>query len=62
MEMYVEKGMSRMDCELKIAQKYSRPFHIISQKEIRMGGFLGFFSRPGVQVEFYFSQPVYEDP
>jgi len=62
MEMYVEKGMSRMDCELKIAQKYSRPFHIISQKEIRMGGFLGFFSRPGVQVEFYFSQPVYKNP
>jgi flagellar biosynthesis protein FlhF len=60
MEMYVEQGISRMDCELKIAQKYNRPFHIISQKEIRIGGFLGFFSKPGVQVEFYFSQPHYK--
>jgi len=62
-EMYIEQGMSRMDCELKIAQRYNnRPFHIISQKEIRMGGFLGFFSKPGVQVEFYFSQPQYKNP
>jgi len=62
MEMYIEQGMSRMDCELKIAQKYNRPFHIISQKEIRIGGFLGFFSRPGVQVEFYFSPAAYKNP
>jgi flagellar biosynthesis protein FlhF len=62
MEMYIEQGMSRMDCELKIAQKYNRPFHIISQKEIRIGGFLGFLSKPGVQVEFYFSQPAYKNP
>jgi len=61
MEMYVEQGLSRMDCELKIAQKYNRPFHIISQKEIRLGGFLGFFSKPGVQVEFYFSQPAFKN-
>jgi flagellar biosynthesis protein FlhF len=60
MEMYVEQGISRMDCELKIAQKYNRPFHIISQKDIRVGGFLGFFSKPGVQVEFYFSPPHYK--
>ena len=55
MEMYVEKGESRMDCEMKIASKYKRPFKILSQKEIRTGGFLGFFSKPGVEVEFYFS-------
>jgi flagellar biosynthesis protein FlhF len=54
MEMYVEQGDSRMDCELKIASKYNRPFQILSQKEIRLKGFLGFFSKPGVQVEFYF--------
>jgi flagellar biosynthesis protein FlhF len=54
MEMYVEHGDSRMDCELKIASKYNRPFQILSQKEIRQGGFLGLFSKPGVEVEFYF--------
>jgi len=62
MEFIVEQGTDRMDCELKIAQKYKRPFHIISQKEIRLGGFLGLFSKPGVQVEFYFSQPTYKNP
>jgi flagellar biosynthesis protein FlhF len=54
MEMYVEQGGSRMECELKIASKYKRPFQILSQKDIRQGGFLGLFSKPGVQVEFYF--------
>jgi flagellar biosynthesis protein FlhF len=62
MEMYIEQGMNRMDCELKITQKYNRPFHIISQKDIRIGGFLGFLTKPGVQVEFYFSQPAYRNP
>ena len=55
MEKYIEHGDSRMDCELKIAAKYNRPFHILSQKEVRFGGFLGMFSKPGVQVEFYFT-------
>ena len=55
MEMYIEQGETRMDCELKIAEKYKRPFHILSQRNIRLGGFWGFFSKPGVQVEFYFS-------
>ena len=54
MEIYIEQGETKMDCELKIASKYNRQFQILSQKEIRLGGFLGLFSKPGVQVEFYF--------
>ena len=54
MEMYIEQGESRIDCELKIASKYKRPFQILSQKEVRVGGFWGLFSKPGVQVEFFF--------
>ncbi|MCL2267456.1 MAG: AAA family ATPase [Treponema sp.] len=54
MEIYIEQGESKMDCELKIASKYNRQFQILSQKEIRLGGFLGLFSKPGIQVEFYF--------
>jgi len=56
MEMYTQEGENRMDCELKIAAKYNRPFQIFRQKEIRLGGFMGLFSKPGVQVEFYFPQ------
>ncbi|MDR0301469.1 MAG: flagellar biosynthesis protein FlhF [Treponema sp.] len=62
MEMYYEKGLSRMDCELRIAEKYNRPFHVFSQKEIKIGGFMGFFSKPGVEVGFYFSPTLSKSP
>jgi len=54
MEMYTVQGVSRKDCELKIIEKFNKPFHILSEKEIKIGGFMGLFSKPGVQVEFYF--------
>ncbi|MCL2184273.1 MAG: AAA family ATPase [Treponema sp.] len=58
MEMYVEQGESRRDCELKIAAKYNRPFQILREKNVYIGGFLGLFSKPAVQVEFCFSTPL----
>jgi flagellar biosynthesis protein FlhF len=61
MEMYSEKGSSRKDCELKIAEKYKRPFQILSEKEVRLGGFMGLFSKPGVEVEFFFSPALYKN-
>lgn len=61
MEVYIEQGESKMDCELKIAEKYKKPFRILNEKEIRMGGFLGLFSKPGVQVEFYFIPQPYRN-
>jgi flagellar biosynthesis protein FlhF len=62
MEMYIEKGSSRKDCELKIAEKYKRPFQIWSEKKIRIGGFLGLLSKPGVEVEFFFSPTLNKNP
>ena len=62
MEMYIENGLNRKDCELKIAEKYKRPFHILSEKEIRIGGFLGLFSKPGVEVQFYFTSLSHKNP
>ncbi|MDR0322159.1 MAG: hypothetical protein LBI28_11695, partial [Treponema sp.] len=61
METYIEQGISRKDCEIKIMEKYKRPFRIFSSKEIRFGGFLGLFPRTGIQVEFYFT-PAYKTP
>ena len=58
MEMYIEQGEDRRDCELKIASKYNRPFKVVREKKINIGGFLGLFSKPGVQVEFIFSPPL----
>ncbi len=55
MEMYYQRGESREDCELKIREKYKTPFfHIQTVKDIRVGGFWGMFSKPGVEVGFYF--------
>jgi flagellar biosynthesis protein FlhF len=57
MEMYIEQGENRMECELKIARKYNRHFQILREKEISIGGFLGLFPKHGVQVEFCFLPP-----
>jgi len=62
MEMFYEKGESRMDCELKIAEKYKRPFHILGEKQIKIGGFMGLFSKAGVEVSFYFSPTPNKNP
>jgi flagellar biosynthesis protein FlhF len=53
MEILVEQGASRGDCVGKIAEKYGGWFHILREKKIRMGGFLGFFTREGIEIEFY---------
>jgi flagellar biosynthesis protein FlhF len=56
MDMYFQQGTDRRDCELKInAKYYNRPYNIMSVKEIRIGGFLGLFTKPGVEVGFYFT-------
>jgi flagellar biosynthesis protein FlhF len=62
MEMYIENGLSRKDCELKIYEKFKRPFHILREKEIRIGGFLGLFTKPGVEVQFYLAPLYHKNP
>jgi len=54
MELFIEQGESLLECKQKIYEKYKRPFHIQNRKDIRVGGFLGLFTKPGIQVEFYF--------
>ncbi|GBU27735.1 flagellar biosynthesis regulator FlhF [Treponema sp. R8-4-B8] len=53
METLIEQGETLMECKQKISEKYKQPFHIQSRKDIRLGGFLGLFTKSGVQVEFY---------
>jgi flagellar biosynthesis protein FlhF len=57
---YKEKGIDRKACELQIMEKYKKPFHILYEKEIKKGGFLGLFSRPEVEVTFYFTPVPYK--
>ncbi len=54
MEMYCETGLNRKDCELKIREKYTSPFTVYRVEPINIGGFFGFFSKPGVRLWFYF--------
>ena len=56
MEIYTEQGESRKECELKIRENHKQPYRILREKQIDIGGFLGFFSKPGVQVEFILSR------
>ncbi|MCL2801692.1 MAG: AAA family ATPase [Treponema sp.] len=56
MELFIEQGESREDCMLKIASKYNMQFKILRQREIRIGGVLGLFSKPGVEVDFILTQ------
>ncbi|MDR2952979.1 MAG: AAA family ATPase [Treponema sp.] len=55
MESYTMQGADRQDCETKIMEKFhNRPFKILRTRETRIGGFLGLFSKLGVEVEYYF--------
>jgi flagellar biosynthesis protein FlhF len=57
MEMYIEQGENRMECEIKIARKHNKPFQIMREKEINIGGLWGIFPKTGVQVEYVLSNP-----
>jgi flagellar biosynthesis protein FlhF len=52
-ECFVEQGLTYNDCLSKIVAKYGDRIQIVSRRDIQTGGFLGFFSRPGVEIEFY---------
>jgi flagellar biosynthesis protein FlhF len=52
-ECFVEQGLSYNDCLGKIIAKYGDRIQVVTHREIRVGGFLGFFARNGVEIEFY---------
>jgi flagellar biosynthesis protein FlhF len=59
---YTEKGVDRKACELQIMEKYRKPFRILSEKEIKTRGIFGFFSKPEVEVTYYFTPVQYRYP
>jgi flagellar biosynthesis protein FlhF len=59
MEYFVEQATSHQEAEHKVRAKYGDRARIMHHKTIRMGGFLGLFSREGVEVTGYFAnEPV----
>ena len=53
MELFTEQGKTRLDCEYKIRKKYGERFIVHRQRTVPLGGWLGFFTREGVELEFY---------
>lgn len=55
MEYFVEQAATHREAESKVREKYGDNARIMHHRTIRMGGFLGLFSREGVEVTGYFS-------
>ncbi|MDR0641092.1 MAG: flagellar biosynthesis protein FlhF [Treponema sp.] len=53
MEQFTEQAYDWDECLDKIREKYGDNYQILRQKAIRMGGFLGLFTRQGIEVSGY---------
>ncbi len=59
MQYFIEQAATHREAEAKVRQKYGERARIMSHKSVRIGGFLGLFSKEGVEVTGYFSdEPV----
>ena len=55
MEYFVEQAITHREAEAKSREKYGDHARIMHHRTVRVGGFLGLFSREGVEVTGYFS-------
>jgi flagellar biosynthesis protein FlhF len=53
MEYFIEQGSSYSDCVQKVRIKYGDRALVMTQKKVPVGGFLGLFTREGVEVTGY---------
>ncbi|MDR3247560.1 MAG: flagellar biosynthesis protein FlhF [Treponema sp.] len=53
MVQFIEQAYDMDECLDKIRAKYGERFTILSHKTIRLGGFLGLFTREGIEVSGY---------
>ena len=59
MEYFKEQGTSYMEAVTKVKTRYGESAKILNHRSIRYGGFLGMFSKEGVEVEGYINvEPV----
>lgn len=55
MEYFVEQATTHRDALEKVRAKYGEQARVMHQRTVRVGGFLGLFSREGVEVTGYLS-------
>jgi flagellar biosynthesis protein FlhF len=53
MVQFTEQALTMNECLDKIRAKYGEYFYILNQKSVRVGGFLGFFTREGIELSGY---------
>lgn len=52
MDIFTEQAASYDECIERIKLKHGPHIHVLRQKKIRLGGFLGFFEREGIELNF----------
>jgi flagellar biosynthesis protein FlhF len=63
MEYFVEQAPTHREALDRVRTKYGESARVLSHKTVRLGGFLGFFAREGVEVTGYYSyEPVKRKP
>jgi flagellar biosynthesis protein FlhF len=55
MDYFIEQARTDQEVHAIIRRKYGDRARILSRKDVRVGGFLGMFRRPAVEVTGYFS-------
>ncbi|MDR0525584.1 MAG: flagellar biosynthesis protein FlhF, partial [Spirochaetaceae bacterium] len=58
MQLFAEQALTYTECLNKIHLKYGDRITIMYHKTIRIGGFLGFFAKEGVEIGFYVPNTV----
>jgi flagellar biosynthesis protein FlhF len=53
MQYLVEQGSSHREVLEKVRARYGDAAQVLSHRMIRSGGFLGMFTREGVEITFY---------
>ncbi len=56
MEYFTEQAPTHREVMARIRSKYGERAKILTQKSVRLGGFMGFFAREGVEIAGYLSQ------
>ncbi len=59
MDILSEQGTTYDECLAKIREKFGPDVHVLRQKKIKMGGFLGFFEKDGIELYFMLSKNPY---
>lgn len=59
MDILSEQGTTYDECLARIREKFGPDVHVLRQKKVKIGGFLGFFEKDGIELYFMLSKNPY---